>query len=265
MTLRRAPLRIAARCSAGSSVPCKRWISAVMPVRRSAVRSISATPGRKARTSPSASLANARLIAAAISSSIRASVFRPMWRNVSGHDRPSLVITGAFISVAKRLPSSVADIAISRKSGRNPVCTSNANARPKSLSRLRSCTSSNSTADTPASSGSSCIRLRKIPSVSTRTRVAADCLLSMRVAYPIVCPTGSPAISAIRSAAARAANRRGESSNICPSHQGSSSNAGATIVVLPAPGGATSTALGTLRSATFKSSKTDSMGSVTPP
>ena len=41
--------------------------------------------------------------------------------------------------------------------------------------------------------------------------------------------------------------------------------AGATIVVLPAPGGATSTAFRPLRSAAFSSSKTDSIGSVTQP
>ena len=49
---------------------------------------------------------------------------------------------------------------------------------------------------------------------STRIRVAAECLLSMRVAYPTVRPTGSPINSAMRSAAIRVANRRGESNSI---------------------------------------------------
>src|SRR5690606_30359293 len=55
-------------------------------------------------------------------------------------------------------------------------------------------------------------------------------------------PTGSPSSSAMRSAAARAATRRGLSSTTCPVHHGSPISAGATAVVLPAPGGATSTA-----------------------
>ena len=126
---------------------------------RSAVRSISATPGRKASTPPS-------LLAQRRADRAR----RPRPRSAprlrgrdgaasSGWLRPSLSITGASpISAAKRAPSSVADIATSRRSGRNAACASSASARPKSLSRLRSWTSSNSTADTPASSGSAWMR-----------------------------------------------------------------------------------------------------------
>ena len=52
---------IAARCAAGSRLPCRRWrsTSAGSASSRSAVRSISATPGRKASRPPSA-LARAR-------------------------------------------------------------------------------------------------------------------------------------------------------------------------------------------------------------
>ena len=94
-----------------------------------------------------------------------------------------LSITGAVpIRSENRAPSSVADIATSRRSGLSAPCTSSASASPKSLSRLRSCTSSNSTAETPASSGSPCMRLTKMPSVTTVTRVLAERLLSIRVA-----------------------------------------------------------------------------------
>ena len=62
---------------------------------------------------------------------------------------------------AKRAPSSVADMASRRRSGRSAACASSASARPKSLSRLRSWTSSNSTAETPASSGSAWMRLQE--------------------------------------------------------------------------------------------------------
>ena len=185
ITLRRPARdgRIAARCAAGSSDPWSLWTSAAAPSIRSAVRSISATPGRKASRSPSASSPSARRMAAAISSSIRFSEARPIWCRSSGWMRPSLSITGAPPSrSAKRAPSSVADIGRMRRSGRKAPWASSASARPKSLSRLRSWTSSNSTADTPASSGSSWMRRTKMPSVRTSSRVRADILLSIRVA-----------------------------------------------------------------------------------
>ncbi len=106
---------------------------------------------------------------------MRFSAARPRWTRSIGQARPSLSMTGASpISVPKRTPSSVADIAIRRRSGRSAACASSASARPKSLSRLRSCTSSNRTAETPASSGSVWTRFRKMPSVSTVIRVRAE-------------------------------------------------------------------------------------------
>src|SRR3954467_1937643 len=64
----------------------------------------------------------------------------------------------------------------------------------------------------------------------------------------------------MRSAAAPAAGGRGERSRISPAHQASASKAGATAVVLPAPGGATSTALEPARSAARRSGRTAWMG-----
>src|SRR3546814_14248635 len=65
----------------------------------------------------------------------------------------------------------------------------------------------------------------------------------------------------MRSAAARGARRRGESSHTLPLHHGWSSSACATRVVLPAPGGATTTALGFSSSAAMISGSTKSIGS----
>ena len=96
--------------------------------------------------------------------------------------QPYLSMTGACSSSrAKRAPSIVADITSTRRSGRSTCWLSMASARPRSLSRCRSCASSNSTADTPASSGSPRMVETKIASVITSTRVAAERLLSRRV------------------------------------------------------------------------------------
>src|SRR3546814_1511840 len=65
----------------------------------------------------------------------------------------------------------------------------------------------------------------------------------------------------MRSAAARAARRRGESSHTAPLHHGWPRMAGATRVVLPAPGGATTTALGRSVSAATMSGRTASIES----
>src|SRR5690606_13200996 len=74
-------------------------------------------------------------------------------------------------------------------------------------------------------------------------------------------PTGSPLSSAMRSAAARAARRRGERSHTAPLHHGWSRSAGAMRVVLPAPGGATTTRLGLSVNAARISGRTASIGS----
>ena len=161
---------------------------------------------------------------------------------------------------AKRLPSMVADMTRTRRSSRRTARLSNASASPRSLSRWRSCASSNSTAETPASSGSARIMFTKIASVTTRTRVRAERLLSSRVTYPTVSPGFSPNVCAMRSAAARAATRRGDVRMTVPLHQPCSSSAGATAVVLPAPGGATSTPHPCSRKASSNSGMTERIG-----
>ncbi len=77
----------AARWCAGSIWPWRRWTTASRLPNRSAVRSISATPGRKARRSPGASRSACR-IAPAIASSIRCSPARPRWTRSSGWPSP---------------------------------------------------------------------------------------------------------------------------------------------------------------------------------
>ena len=66
----------------------------------------------------------------------------------------------------------------------------------------------------------------------------------------------------MRSAAARAASRRGSSTMILrPVTQGSARRASGTRVVLPAPGGATRTAADSARKAAASAGRTSSIGS----
>src|SRR5436190_1968992 len=165
-------------------------------------------------------------------------------------------------NLAIRAPSSVADITNSRKSSRRPCCTSRASARPRSASSERSWNSSNSTAATPSSDGSSRMSRVKIPSVITSMRVLRDTFEPKRTRKPTVSPTLSCKVAAIRSAAARAARRRGSSTRIFLSaaHSASISHSG-TRVVLPAPGGATSTAACRCRNAAVRRGSASSIGS----
>ena len=101
----------------------------------------------------------------------------------------------------------------------------------------------------------------KMPSVITSMRVAAETFEPNRTRRPTVRPTSSPNVDAMRAAAARAASRRGSKIRILrPSSHGSSSSASGTRVVLPAPGGATSTMALRARSAAAMSGSTASMG-----
>ncbi len=70
-----------------------------------------------------------------------------------------------------RAASIVADMTRSLKSSRRPCCASRASARPRSASSERSWNSSNSTAATPSSIGSSRMSRVKIPSVTISIRV----------------------------------------------------------------------------------------------
>jgi hypothetical protein len=101
----------------------------------------------------------------------------------------------------------------------------------------------------------------KTPSVTTSIRVFAPTLVPRRARRPTVSPTRSPSVCAIRSAAPRAAIRRGSSTRIffCPS-QGASSSANGSRVVLPAPGGATSTAIVPAANTAATSGSTASIG-----
>ena len=176
---------IAASCVRASRLPNSGTMSALAgtrPPSRSAVRSISRWPGRKARIDPS-SFDRAPRIARATASSTGSSGPRSSWRMSTGKLRPSLSITAASPSSrATRAPSMVADMTSSRRSGRSAPCTSIASARPKSPSSERSWNSSNRIAAMPVSSGSSRIIRASTPSVTTRMRVLGPTLLSMRIA-----------------------------------------------------------------------------------
>ena len=101
-----------------------------------------------------------------------------------------------------------------------------------------------------------------MPSVTTSMRVRFDTLEPKRTRRPTVSPTCPPKVAAMRAAAARAASRRGSSTRIFLSFaHGSSTSTSGTRVVLPAPGGATSTAASCARSAAVSSGSAASMGS----
>ena len=100
------------------------------------------------------------------------------------------------------------------------------------------------------------------PSVTTSMRVRFDIFEPKRTRKPTVSPTCSPSVEAMREAAARAASRRGSSTRIFLSFaQGSSSSTSGTRVVLPAPGGATSTAQLFAASAAVSRGSASSIGS----
>ena len=269
-TTRRRPGGDGARarsCSSAGRAPASRRTSTPAgtdAVRRSAVRVISAMPGRNTSTSPGASR-RATSTALAAARSRRSVRWRGRQRISTGWSRPTLASTGAGApstasSRAKTVVSAVADIASTRRSGRSVAAASSARARPRSVVRFRSCTSSNRMAATPGSSGSCWSRRVSTPSVSTSTRVAGPTRRSSRVWYPTRPPTAPPVSWAIRRAAARVARRRGSSTTIRPSpRQGSSSRASGTSVVLPAPGGALITARVPVRSTSRSAAITASM------
>ena len=165
-----------------------------------------------------------------------------------GKVRPSEVTMGASplssaSTCANNCVCAVADIAKIFTSVENVLIASRRNASPRSVGTLRSCTSSKITRAVPSSVGSFCKRRVRIPSVRTSMRVVAPIFRSSRVWYPTVSPTFSPSMNAMRCAAARAARRRGSSITILrPATQFSCMRRSGTSVVLPAPGGAMSTA-----------------------
>ncbi len=132
----------------------------------------------------------------------------------------------------------------SRSSSRRWRRVSSVSARPRSASRLRSWNSSKMHQRRALERGSSC------------DACAAGCLRSSprcgsagRRGYRAACESrpcrrrSRPASRPCARAAARAASRRGSSMTILPPpSQGASSSASGTSVVLPAPGGACSTA-----------------------
>src|SRR5690348_15783813 len=114
----------------------------------------------------------------------------------------------------------------------------------------------------PSSAGSSSTRRVKTPSVTTSMRVRREIFDPNRTRYPTVSPALSPSVRAMRSAAARAAIRRGSSTRILrPFAQACSASTSGTRVVLPAPGGATSTAASRVSSAAVSAGSTSSIGS----
>ncbi len=154
--------------------------------------------------------------------------------------RPSLSMMSASSRGASLADSAVADMARMRSSGRSVRCRSSVSARARSDSSERSWISSKMTMLTPVRPGSARRRLVSRPSVTTSMTVSGETALSRRVRKPTRVPAFSPSRTDMRMAAARAARRRGSRSRILPAP--ASQRASGTVVVLPAPGGATRTA-----------------------
>ena len=158
---------------------------------------------------------------------------------VTGKLRPSEVTTGAsLINFEIGSASNVADITTIRRSSRRASRISKLRASPRSAFNERSWNSSKMMQDIPRSSGSDWIIRVRMPSVTTSIFVVLLVFVFPRTRYPIVCPTISDSVVAMRSAAARAAKRRGSSMMIFPSKPPSANRAKGTTVVFPAPGGA---------------------------
>ena len=225
-------------------------------VRQRAVRApprcavISPMPGQEHEHVARLLAERAARTASAAACSIRSPVGRSARQRMStGNVRPALVdhrrrSPSAARAATRRGVSGVADIASIRRSGRIVRATSSASARPRSVGRLRSWTSSKITS---ADAGQRRVVLQAAGQdalgdhLDPRRRADRGARRgsgSRRCRRPC-----SPSRSAMRRAAARVARRRGSSITIRrPSSHGSSSSASGTSVVLPAPGGATMTA-----------------------
>jgi hypothetical protein len=243
----------AASCSADDIDPCSGRASIPRPRSRPTTASTSRRPGRNASSDPSGWAARACSIVAATCvrnalvtprSSSRATPSGGGAQTVrSGCGRAGTRSTRASSpsSPAQRSASSVADMTARVRSSRS-WATSSDSANARSPSRPRSCTSSITTALTPASSGSASSRRTSRPFVTNTTRAAGETRRSPRTAYPARSPTRVPVRDASRAAAARAASRRGSATTTRPDAW--QAIAGGTTVVLPEPGGASTTSRG---------------------
>ena len=257
---------MAARCALNGIDPCSghsTTSSGSAGVRAAATRDISPAPGRNTSTPPAVSSSARRTRPAhCVTNRVSFGGGVSSQRVSTGNACPSERTVGAPpISAATGAVSSVADIARRIRSSRSAPRTSSASASPRSALSERSWNSSKITAPMPPSPGSNWIMRVRMPSVTTSIWVEPDTLLSPRMRYPTVRPTGSPSVAAMRSAAARAAIRRGSSMTIRPSVSPASSIASGTRVVLPAPGGASSTAMPASARAAISPGRAGSMGS----
>ena len=186
---------MARRCSAGDSIPYSGH-TAVKPKEEPsncAQRRISASPGRKARMSPSYALCASRTALAMVSAAFSGVASAP--RSTStGNIFPWLSTNGRSSSRHREVASMVADMSTSFRSGRSTSRASRTRASATSVVRLRSWNSSKITTETPSRPGSSVSRRTRTPSVITSIRVDGPTQCSKRIRYPTVLPTGSPSM-----------------------------------------------------------------------
>lgn len=268
-----------ASCSFAGVRPVSVCTLTASPVRvrsdviRAATSSTSRAPGAKTRTSPAvpaSAVSSARTVVCARWSrkfwlTPRAS--RARSRGGAQAMRSGCVAavrasTGAGRSgvpsrAAQSAASRVADMTTRLRSSRSSVSSRHI-ANVRSVSRWRSCTSSRMTPETPASSGSASIRRSSTPVVTNSIRVRPEVVDSPRTVKPTSSPRRVPVSWASRLAAARAAIRRGWVTMIRPDPASGpavvrrcpavvrrcSAMSGGMSVVLPVPGGASTTRRG---------------------
>ena len=248
ITLRRGPARTARSCSVGREIAVQRQRRRVPPAPRRARTPPRARGSRARRAGTPARRRRARrrraaqrrrhLLSSGRSSSRRAEVLdRHVEAPPLGAQRRRVAEEAARSAPRRASPTSPpasARAALAAAAAAAPAPTSPAGA---ARGTRRAAPRRRRAAPGPRAAGASAR-----PSVTNRTRVVgADDVLEAHLVADASRPTRSPSSSATRRAARRAASRRGSSTRISPSTNPASSSARGTRVVLPAPGGASST------------------------
>ena len=127
-------------------------------------------PGKNTRMSPGVRFSNLETAKAEATGQV-CSFGLASWIISTGNNRPSLATIGQPPRYAEmRSVANVADMTISRKSGRTFCCTRRAMPSARSLSRPRSWNSSKIRVPTDSKNGSSCNMRSKMPGVTTTMR-----------------------------------------------------------------------------------------------
>ena len=249
-------------CSSGPSAPARRCTSTSTPASCSAVREISAMPGRKASTSPGSSR-SAVNTADTTAGSIRSSRVRGRQRMSTGYVCPALSTIGAGVAEQASEAGRVGG-------GRHGEDAQVRAQRRRRIERQGEAEVGGEVAlvdlveDDEPDAWQLGILLQAAREDTLGDHFDAGERADAALVPGLVADESAddcPVSVAMRRAAARVARRRGSSTTIRrPASHGSSSRASGTMVVLPAPGGAASTARVLPASARRSSSRTSTIG-----